>query len=105
VGWADCGTDSRGRHIGYAYPARCDQPKCHVRIDRGLSYACGDMHGEVDEGCEGYFCEKHRQNAVKVDDRTVYVCDVCEQSLLESREWIEDPDEGLVRIATGGGVA
>jgi hypothetical protein len=59
VGWGDCGTDSRGRRIGYCYPARCDQKGCHVRIDRGLAYARGGMHGESETSCEGYFCGKH----------------------------------------------
>lgn len=58
MGWGDCGTDSKGRPIGYAFPAICDQPECVAQIDRGLSYACGGMHGE-DPGCEEYFCETH----------------------------------------------
>ena len=59
MGWADCGKDSRGRNIGYAFPATCDHPKCKRKIDRGLSYACGGMHGEDEYSCEGYFCSKH----------------------------------------------
>jgi hypothetical protein len=64
VGWANCGEDSKGRPIGYAHPATCDHPGCNAKIDRGLSYACGGMHGEGgvkqdDYGCEGYFCPEH----------------------------------------------
>lgn len=69
MGWADCGTDSEGRPIGYAFEATCDHPECDAKIDRGLSYACGGMHGEVSVSngqggdfvptCEKYFCEKH----------------------------------------------
>lgn len=58
MGWADCGTDSRGRPIGYAFEATCDEPGCEENIDRGLSHACGGMHGE-DSSCEGYFCPAH----------------------------------------------
>lgn len=58
MGWADCGTDSRGRPIGYAFEATCDEPGCEEKIDRGLSYACGGMHGE-DSSCEEYFCPAH----------------------------------------------
>lgn len=58
MGWANCGKDSRGRWIGYAHSAKCDERGCKERIDRGLSYACGGMHGN-DGGCEGYFCAKH----------------------------------------------
>jgi len=59
MGWADCGKDSRGRNIGYAFPARCDEPNCFVRIHRGLSFACGGMHRADVDQCEGYFCSKH----------------------------------------------
>lgn len=67
MGWANCGKDSKGRPIGYSWPATCDHPGCDAKIDRGLSYACGGMHGDsdtcptTDNGvcCEGYFCGKH----------------------------------------------
>jgi hypothetical protein len=63
MGWADCGNDSRGRRIGYGFRAECDDvfrgKKCRRHIDRGLSYACGGMHGSDEFSCEGYFCEKH----------------------------------------------
>jgi hypothetical protein len=45
MGWANCGEDSRGRPIGYAWEATCDRPGCNAKIDRGLAYACGGMHG------------------------------------------------------------
>lgn len=63
MGWANCGTDSKGRPIGYGFVAYCDHPGCGAKIDRGLAYACGGMHGDGgnngDFGCEGYFCTKH----------------------------------------------
>lgn len=64
MGWANCGEDSKGRPIGYAHSATCDHPGCNAEIDRGLSYACGNMHGEGgarqdDYGCEKYFCTAH----------------------------------------------
>lgn len=63
MGWGNCGTDSKGRPIGYVHAATCDHPGCDAKIDRGLSYACGQMHGEggakFDHGCEGYFCGQH----------------------------------------------
>ncbi len=80
MGWGDCGRDSRGRRIGYAFAARCDEPGCHARIDRGLGFACGGMHGEQDlhggACCEGYYCGKH---LVTVDrgDHAVTVCRRC----------------------------
>ena len=54
-----CGTDSKGRSIGYAHEATCDYPGCDKKIDRGLAYTCGGMHGEFDIYCESYFCENH----------------------------------------------
>jgi hypothetical protein len=82
MGWADCGVDSRGRPIGYGYPATCDEPGCDAAIDRGLSYACGDMHGPQDREdgwcCENYFCGKHRKFGANVP--------LCAACLKERRE-------------------
>jgi hypothetical protein len=52
MGWGDCGIDSQGRPIGYSFEAVCDHPECNEVIDRGLSHACGDMHGEDEISCE-----------------------------------------------------
>lgn len=71
MGWATCGQDDLGRLIGYAYPATCDQPGCHEQIDRGLSYACGDMHGGGDHGCGRYFCGKHLHAGLSLVDDEV----------------------------------
>lgn len=59
MGWGHCGHDSNGRPIGYSIEAFCDHPGCKKEIDRGLSYACGGMHGETEWGCEKYFCSDH----------------------------------------------
>jgi hypothetical protein len=71
MGWGNCGSDSKGRPIGYVHAATCDHPGCTKKIDRGLAYACGGMHGPgaylggdddvdwQDVSCEGYFCEEH----------------------------------------------
>ena len=59
MGWADCGNDSTGRPIGYAFEATCDFPGCDAKIHRGLGYACGGMHGTSGWDCEKYFCGKH----------------------------------------------
>jgi hypothetical protein len=59
MGWANCGTDDQGRPIGYSFAATCDHPGCAAEIDRGLSYACGSMHGGSTHGCGKYFCAKH----------------------------------------------
>jgi hypothetical protein len=59
MGWSDCGTDSNGRPIGYVFGATCDHEGCNRKIDRGLSRACGGMHGEGEWMCEKYFCAEH----------------------------------------------
>ena len=59
MSWADCGEDSRGRPIGYAFQGECDETGCPAVIDRGLGYACGGMHGFLDAACDGYFCPAH----------------------------------------------
>lgn len=59
MGWAFCGTDDKGREIGYGVVATCDYPGCTAEIDRGLGYICGSMHGGGDDGCGMYFCAKH----------------------------------------------
>ena len=64
MGWANCGKDDLGRPIGYAVEATCDfkdklDIRCIRRIDRGLSYVCGGMHGGDGIGCGRYFCGEH----------------------------------------------
>lgn len=98
MGWGNCGTDSQGRPIGYNHNAICDHPGCNEQIDRGLAFACGDMHGEDEVSCEKYFCGDHKQNFVKTtyDDRIVSVCDECAKQLLDTKEWYMDEEEGLI---------
>jgi len=82
MGWAHCGNDTEGRLIGYAIEALCDHPGCTKEIDRGLDFACGGMHGELDHACEKYFCWDHRF-FIAVDciaeESGGYVCDKCLQ--------------------------
>ncbi|HIO30751.1 MAG TPA: hypothetical protein EYN44_19435 [Marinobacter salarius] len=100
MGWGDCGTDSQGRPIGYVHPATCDHPGCSEQIDRGLSYVCGDMHGEDEVSCEKYFCSAHRSKTVHHEasrGELLSVCDQCAAELIESGEWFEDELEGVIR--------
>jgi len=40
--------------------ASCDQDGFEAEIDRGLSHACGGMHGDCGgQACEGYFCGEY----------------------------------------------
>lgn len=96
MGWANCGEDSKGRPIGYAHEAQCDAPGCEAQIHRGLSYACGGMHGTSEWSCEGYFCEAHRSNCLPIDDQTEIVCDAC---YAEAKAWaVAHPDDSPALI-------
>lgn len=97
MSWAHCGTDSRGRAIGYAVSAQCDHPGCGASIDRGLSYACGGMHGENGADCEGYFCPAHLSTAVADEDRSIQVCDQCDAVLEADPDWQYDDEKGAWR--------
>jgi len=85
MGWGDCGTDSDGRPIGYIFEATCDHPECSKVINRGLYYACGDMHGSTEDGCELYFCDNHIsgyspqlcQECMKVYEESNQLCNDC----------------------------
>lgn len=84
MGWANCGTDSRGRPIGYAHAGTCDEPGCSEVIHRGLAYACGGMHGDDEISCEGYFCDAHLSGlVVDAGGDTHRVCAGCETSWRE----------------------
>ena len=100
MGWGDCGIDSEGRPIGYVFEGICDHPHCNKEIDRGLSYACGGMHGETEYGCEKYFCEEHLEEFVMDENGSlISICGKCAEALLDSGEFYEDDMEGcLVRI-------
>lgn len=88
MGWGDCGDDSQGRPIGYNFSAVCDHPECDEKIDRGLAYVCGDMHGEDCYSCEKYYCYAHRNVTVLVGDDVYAVCGECE-------EGFKDKDSGV----------
>ena len=85
MGWGNCGHDSRGRPIGYVFAATCDEPGCNAKIDRGLAYACGGMHGES-IGCEDYFCGDHMHYAHDPGEgRGIQVCARCAANYEETR--------------------
>ena len=81
MGWGNCGTDSKGRPIGYVFSATCDHPGCLKEIDRGLDYACGGMHGEDVYSCEKYFCHEHRIFVDTPDGETMYLCLECVENM------------------------
>ncbi len=82
MGWGDCGTDSKGRPIGYVHEATCDHPGCEEQIDRGLAHACGGMHGTSEGDCEGYFCGKHLYSVEDPEQRlhSAQLCEACKNT-------------------------
>jgi hypothetical protein len=96
MGWSDCGTDKAGRPIGYAFSAVCDHVGCDKEIDRGLSHACGGMHGDDEISCDKYYCEEHAANIVDHCDKWHSVCDECYAALKQSGDWSDDNDDGVL---------
>jgi hypothetical protein len=87
MGWVNCGEDSKGRPIGYAHEDTCDHPECNKKIHRGLSYACGGMHGDDVDYCEGYFCEEHLvYNSCANDCEGALLCQACNKRLPDEQE-------------------
>jgi len=127
MGWARCGKDSNGRPIGYAYAATCDHPGCETEIDRGLSYACGGMHGNSCLGgdrefdwdanvtvCERYFCQAHLRDPIleHEDGAELYapmMCDECaselERAYREDEDWREHWPTGAAPLALDRGMS
>lgn len=98
MGYANCGEDSKGRPIGYNFSAICDEPECREKIDRGLAYVCGHMHGEDEYSCEKYFCSNHKSNWVEdCSGNLTTICNQCYKDLLESGDFKEDPIEGCLK--------
>lgn len=85
MGRSNCGTDSKGCPIGYAFEATCDHPGCTKEIDRGLGYACGGMHGEDEYSCEGYFCDEHLYYT-EYNGKTVCVYEECVKLIEDDEE-------------------
>lgn len=96
MGWGNCGLDGKGRPIGYMHEATCDHPGCNEKIDRGLGYVCGEMHGEDEVSCEGYFCSEHRSDHVDHCGTVVSICSSCAGQLIESGDWRYDSSEGMI---------
>lgn len=96
MGWASCGVDSGGRLIGYTHKGTCDHPGCDKKIDRGLSYACGGMHGETTWGCEGYFCSEHL--CIVDKDHDSQLCPACYEFMVEEEEDEDSPSMGRLII-------
>jgi len=74
MGWANCGVDSNGRPIGYAYEGTCDHPGCEKDITRGIDHACGTMHGDNEDGCEMYFCHEHKTWSALHETHVCFEC-------------------------------
>lgn len=90
--------DKNGRDIGYMVPATCDHEGCNQDINRGLSFACGGLHGEDEYGCDKYYCSEHLNNVLEDGGQIYHICDDCTSVLLESEEWVFDDDGALVRV-------
>lgn len=93
MGWSIGYSDKWKRDIGYGVPAVCDNPHCSEKIDRGLSYLCGDLDGE--HGCGLYFCATHLVFHSFRDGEAMLVCHRCDSYRKpftpkpDAAEWVE----------------
>lgn len=97
MSWSHCGTDKQSRLIGYAHEAVCDHEGCSKVIDRGLSYACGGMHGQDEHSCDKYFCEEHLEWTVQLDDHYIDVCQDCMVSLTTSGDYVLHVEDWVIK--------
>jgi len=98
MSWSNCGEDKNGRPIGYAHDAVCDHEGCTTEIDRGLSYACGGMHGDDEHSCDKYFCSEHLEHTVQVDDDEYkQICEDCMVKLTTSGEWVLHVEDWVIQ--------
>ena len=79
----------------------CNHLGCSEEVEATLEFACGGSNEETSHSCGNYFCNEHRQVTVLLDDEsTIQVCEKCEDYLIDSGEWYEDPvEQCLVKLA------
>lgn len=97
MSWSHCGTDKKGRLIGYAHEGVCDHEGCNKVIDRGLSYACGGMHGEDEHSCHKYFCEEHLEWTLDLGDEYKNICQDCMVNLCTSGDYALNVEDWVIR--------
>lgn len=97
MSWSHCGKDKQGRLIGYAHEAVCDHEGCNKIIDRGLSYACGGMHGEDEHSCDKYFCSEHLEWTLDLGDEYKNVCEACMVRLTTSGDYALNVEDWVIR--------
>lgn len=85
MGWSVGFDEHWQRDIGYGVPAICDYPGCNARIDRGLSYVCGEEPYGGDRGCGLYFCGKHLLTHVRLPQ-------LCERCSMRKKPFTPKPD-------------
>lgn len=90
-----------GRKVGYAVRAKCDKKGCKEKIDRGLAYVCGGMHGGGEYGCGGYFCENHLRSFWIENGPKGSFCLECAEEL--DKKYPEHLEEFYSRIEAIGG--
>ena len=84
MGWSIGYDNNWHRDIGYGVPSVCDYPNCNEKIDRGLSYVCGEEPYGGEKGCGLFFCGKHKFD----------LCERCEngeepfEAKPDTKEWI-----------------
>ena len=78
----------------------CNHLGCKEELDQTTDSLCGGHTGEDEYSCGEHFCPAHLEAAVLTyDGQIIYVCDRCEDYLIDSGEWYKNPvEECLVKL-------
>ena len=78
----------------------CNHLGCKEEVDQTTDTICGGTTGEDEYSCGKCFCLTHLESAVLTgDDQIIYVCDKCEDYLIDSGECYKDQvEECLVKL-------
>ena len=78
----------------------CNHLGCRKEVAQTTENLCGGHTGEDEYSCGQYFCRTHLGTAVLIDDgQIIYVCDKCEDYLIDAGEWYKDPiEECLIKL-------
>lgn len=97
MSWSHCGVDKQGRPIGYAHAGSCDHKDCNEELGRGLDQVCGRMHGEDEHSCDKYFCPKHLEWTLELEDECMNICEDCVVRLTTYSDYMLCVDDWVIR--------
>ena len=78
----------------------CHHIGCKEEVTKTTDNLCGGHTGEDEHSCGQVYCSTHLECAMLTNDgQIIYICDKCEERLLDTEEWYKDPiEECLIKI-------